>query len=161
MSVISGFCTGISDGEIRVAETFRLSAINNLRSVAIIYLCALPSYLFPIIYLHMGAKGFVTGFTVGFMSLFFGGKGFLFVLVSVVPQSLILIPAIMVMSVFALNFGREKRKTARNAFLKDERRRELIKFSYATFVICIVMLFSAAIDTFVIPIFVKGVSGFF
>lgn len=161
MTVISGFCTGISDGQIRIAETFHSSMINNLRTVAILYICAMSIYLLPIIYLHIAAKGFVIGFTVGFMSLFFGGKGFLFILVSVLPQSIILLPAIMIMSVISLNFALDKRKTSRNSFLKDDRRRELLRFTYSTFAVCVVMLISAAIDSFVIPVFVKGVSGLF
>jgi stage II sporulation protein M len=161
MRVISGFCTGISDGEVRAPETFRASLSNNLRSAAILYLCAMSVYLLPVIYLHMTAKGFVIGFTVGFMSLFFAGKGFLFVLVSVLPQSIVLLPATMLLSVLALNFSLKKIRASKNAFLKGDKRRELLKFTYMTLGVCAVMLVSALIDAFVIPVFVKSVSGLF
>lgn len=161
MAIISSFCTGISDGEIRVAETFRDSIINNLRSVAILYICGMSIYFLPIVYVHMAAKGFVIGFTVGFMSLFFGAKGFLFVLVSVLPQSIILLPALMAMSVLAHNFALGKVKASRNSFLRDDRKIEFLKFTYSTVAVCIVMLISALIDTFVIPVFVKNISGLF
>ena len=76
MTAISGFAAWIDDGEIKPVSTFRLSMINNLRSVALLYVCGMSLYLSALAYIHMIAKGFVIGFTVGFMSLFFGGKGF-------------------------------------------------------------------------------------
>lgn len=161
MAIISGFCTGISDGEIRAWETFCQSIANNLRTVIILYVCAMSYYLFPLIYLHMAARGFVIGFTVGFMSLFFGGKGFLFVLVSVLPQSIVLLPTTLAMSVLAHNHCVFKKKVVKNSFLKYDKRNELLKFTYYVFLICVFMAISALIDSFVIPVFVTSISVLF
>lgn len=161
MSVISGFATGISDGEVKSAQTFRLSMINNLRSIAVLYLCGMSLYLIPLVYVHILAKGFVIGFTVGFMSLFFGGKGFLFVIVSVLPQSVLLIPALMIMSVLSVNYAVERSKAPRHGLLRDDNRRRLLRFTYSTGGVCCLIFMSALVDTFVIPVFVKNVSGLF
>lgn len=161
MSVISSFCTGISDGEIRAGETFNQSMLNNLRSIALLYACGASMYLLPLIYIHMAARGFVTGFTVGFMSIFFGGKGFLFVLVSVLPQSVILLPVTMAMSVLSHNYSMSKRRTSKNYFLKNERRNRLFKFSCAAAACCAGMAASAAVDAFVIPVLVRSIGDLF
>ena len=161
MQVISSFATGISDGEARTAETFRLSMVNNLRSIAMLYICGLSVYFIPLVYLHMLAKGFIIGFTVGFMSLFFGGKGFLFVIVSVLPQSIILLPSLMIMSVVSVNYAIEKSKASRHGLLRGDSRRMLLRFTYSTGGVCVLIFASALIDAFVIPVFVQGISGLF
>ncbi|MCK9478471.1 MAG: stage II sporulation protein M [Firmicutes bacterium] len=161
MGVISGFCTGISDGEIRAGETFRQSMSNNLKTVALLYICAISAYLIPLIYLHMAARGFVIGFTVGFMSVFFGFKGFLFVFVSVLPQSIILIPTIMAMSVLSHNYLINKKQMLKNYFPSKGGKGFFLKFSYATLVICLFMVASAVVDAFAIPVFVKAIVGVF
>ena len=157
----SGFVSGISDGEMRIVETLRQSVINNFRSVLLLYLCGMSFYLFPLIYLHMAAKGFVIGFNVGFMTLFFGGKGFLFVIVSVLPQSVILIPTVMAMSVVSHNFATRKKKNGRKVFGIEDKSRETLKYTYVYLLFCFFNALSALIDTFVIPVFVKSISGLF
>ncbi len=161
MAVISGFCNGISDGEIRADETFRQSMMNNLRMVILLYLCGMSVYTVAVIYLHMAVKGFVIGFTVGFMALFFGGKGFLFVLVSVLPQSTILLPAVAVMSVVSHNFACEKRHGDRNVLHREVKRKNIRKYTAVYMLLLAVTFVSALVDTFVIPVFVKNISGLF
>lgn len=161
MGIISGFCTGISDGEIRAGETFVQSITNNLKTVTLLYISSISVYLIPLIYLHMAARGFVIGFTVGFMSVFFGLKGFLFVFVSVLPQSIILIPTIMAMSVLSHNYLSDKRQASKNHFLNKDKKKRFLRFSYATVVVCLFMALSAAIDAFAIPVFVKAIVGVF
>lgn len=161
MSVISSFCTGISDGEFRAGETFYQSMLNNLRTAVLLYICGMSIYLVPLVYLHMTAKGFVVGFTIGFMTIFFGGKGFLFVFVSILPQNIILLPVIMALSVLSHNHAAGKRRTSKNYFLKDEGKRRMLKYTYSSVAGCMFMAVSAVIDAFVIPIFAKAIGALF
>jgi stage II sporulation protein M len=161
MTAISGFAAWIDDGEIKPVSTFRLSMINNLRSVALLYVCGMSLYLSALAYIHMIAKGFVIGFTVGFMSLFFGGKGFLLAAVSVLPQSVLLVPALAIMSVLSINHAIARSKSPRHGIMRTDNRRRLLRYTCSTGWICCLIFLSALVDAFVIPVFVKTVSGLF
>jgi len=129
--------------------------------VALLYACAISVYLIPLIYIHISARGFAIGFTVGFMTVFFGLKGFLLVFASVLPQSLILIPATLAMSVLTHNYLKDKRKGANSRFFNKSKKHFFLKFTYSTLIICVFMALSAVVDAFVIPVFVKSIVGVF
>ncbi|NLB82309.1 MAG: stage II sporulation protein M [Clostridiaceae bacterium] len=157
MAVISGFCNGLNDGEIKPSLIFSQSILNNIKAVALLYACTVSVYLLPLIYLHITARGFVIGFTVGFMNVFFGFQGFLFAFVSVFPQLIVLIPVIMAMSVMSQNYLTEKRRASQKHFLNNEKKHCFIKFSYLTLAYCLFMVIPALIDAFVIPVFVRSI----
>jgi stage II sporulation protein M len=60
----------------------------------------------PVILLIVGYKGFALGFTVGFLIYAQQGMGLLMIAVSVLPQNLVYIPALLIWSVLAVNFSR-------------------------------------------------------
>ena len=161
MGIINNFCKSATNNELMAFEIFKTSAINNIRTVGLLCLCATSIVFVPIIYLFMVARGFVIGFTVGFMSLFFGFKGFALVSVSVLPQSIISLTAIMLMSIISLNYAVKKRKPHKNSFVKLDDRHELILFTYSTLIIFAILIIGAAIDAFVVPVFVKAISGLY
>ena len=50
-------------------------------------------------------KGVFIGFTIGFLVHQLGSKGFAFSLVAVIPQNLIIVPTILVLSVLSISFS--------------------------------------------------------
>ena len=161
MGIIDSFCKSLSSNELMPFEIFKTSAINNLRTIVLLCICATSIVFVPLIYLYMVARGFVIGFTVGFMSLFFGFKGFALVAISLLPQSIISIPAIMLMSIISYNYAVKKRKSHKNSMIKLDSRSELILFTYSTLIIFAVLIFSTSIDAFVVPVFIKLISSMY
>lgn len=78
---------------------------NNLFLISMIYLLGLTVIGTPGILALLFARGFSLGFTVGFLSQEKAGEGIVIVLTSVVPQNLLLIPAIFMSCVAALSFS--------------------------------------------------------
>jgi len=161
MGIIDSFCKSASNNDLMPFEIFKVSAINNIRTIVLLCICATSIVFVPLIYLYMVARGFVIGFTVGFMSLFFGFKGFALVAVSLLPQCIISIPAIMLMSITSFNYANKKRKSHKNSMIKLDGRSELILFTYSTLIILAVLIFSTTIDAFVVPVFVKLISSMY
>lgn len=77
----------------------------NLRTLGFIFLLGLTAIGTPFILLVVFTRGFVLGFTVGFLVKELLIKGFLFALVSVVPHNLLLVPAILLAGAANLDFG--------------------------------------------------------
>jgi stage II sporulation protein M len=86
-------------------HSFLQSFILNLKWLGLICLLGLSVIGLPLILFMDFLKGVLVGFTVGFMVGEYAWKGMLFALTSVVPQNLLLIPALIIGSVTSIAFG--------------------------------------------------------
>ncbi|MGE5550792.1 MAG: stage II sporulation protein M [Bacteroidota bacterium] len=77
----------------------------NAKTLAFLFLLGVTAIGTPFILLVVFTRGFVLGFTVGFLIKQLLLKGFLFALVGVVPHNLILVPALLLAGVANLDFG--------------------------------------------------------
>lgn len=78
---------------------------NNLLFIGIIYFLGLTVIGTPAILALLFARGFSLGFTVGFLVKEKAGEGVVLALTSVIPQNILLLPAIYLASVAALSFS--------------------------------------------------------
>ena len=78
---------------------------NNLVYIGIIYLLGLTVIGMPAVLALLFARGFSLGFTISFLTKEKAGEGIMLALTSVVPQNILLIPAILLASVAALSFS--------------------------------------------------------
>jgi stage II sporulation protein M len=86
-------------------EAFQQSFAHHLKYIGLIWLVGLTVIGLPLILVFIFLKGVLVGFTVGFLVSELGWKGALFSLGSVVPQNLLIIPAILVTGVAAISFS--------------------------------------------------------
>jgi len=77
----------------------------NLKTIAFLFVLGVTAIGTPFILLVVFTRGFVLGFTVGFLVKQLFVKGFLFALVAVVPHNLLAIPALLAAAVANLDFG--------------------------------------------------------
>jgi len=99
------FSTVEQGGGFNEAQSFEQALSLNLKWIVLIWLLGLSIVGLPLIFALDFLKGVLVGFTVGYMVGQYSWEGMLFALVSVVPQNLILIPAIVVSSVAASAFA--------------------------------------------------------
>ena len=77
----------------------------NLKTLGFLFILGITAIGTPFILLIVFTRGFVLGFTVGFLVKQLFVKGFLFAMLAVVPHNLFLVPALLVASVANLDFG--------------------------------------------------------
>jgi len=77
---------------------------SHVRWLILIWLLGLSVVGAPLILLLNFVKGMLLGFTIGFMAGQWSWQGMLLALVSVAPQNIIAVPALIVLSVVALRF---------------------------------------------------------
>lgn len=85
--------------------SFQQSFSLHMKWIVLIWVLGLSIIGLPLIFALDFLKGVLVGFTVGYMVAQYSWKGMLFALVSVVPQNLVAIPAIIVCSVGASAFS--------------------------------------------------------
>lgn len=81
------------------------SVATNLKMLGLIWILGLSIIGLPLIVVLVFLKGFTIGFTVGFLVDNFAGKGFMFAILAVLPQNLIIVPSLIVAGVAGIAFS--------------------------------------------------------
>jgi stage II sporulation protein M len=91
--------------EVEKGQFFQQSFGMHMKWILLIWLFGLSIIGMPLILILDFLKGVLIGFSVGYLVGQLSWKGMLFALVSVAPQNLIIIPALLVCSVSAMAFS--------------------------------------------------------
>jgi len=86
-------------------EILRASLVQNLRTLAAMWLGGLLVIGVPLALLLVMVRGFAIGFTVGFLASEAGWRGVVFSLGAVLPHSLLAVPALWAAAVGSLSFA--------------------------------------------------------
>ncbi|MDD4565398.1 MAG: stage II sporulation protein M [Eubacteriales bacterium] len=105
--------------ELAFMDIFLSSAGNNLGLLFIILISGLSAIGFPIVLVAMVYKGMALGFSAALLIDSMSFKGVAIVFTSMVPQNLILMPAIIIAVVAALNLASLTIKNRRFGFKKS------------------------------------------
>ncbi|MGI6574490.1 MAG: stage II sporulation protein M [bacterium] len=104
-SYLEVFIQGMNPLLAKTDSLLHNSIIDNLQTIGLIWCFGLIVIGLPLVLVMVFTKGFALGFTVGFLVYEIGFKGVFFSIASVLPPSLFLIPALVVMSVAAISFS--------------------------------------------------------
>nr|WP_209970302.1 stage II sporulation protein M [Paenibacillus eucommiae] len=91
--------------QIEGGQSFQQAFGMHMKWILLIWLFGLSVIGLPLVLILDFLKGVLIGFTVGYLVAQFSWKGMLFALVSVAPQNLIVIPALLICSVSAMAFS--------------------------------------------------------
>jgi stage II sporulation protein M len=91
--------------DVQGGASFQQAFGMHMKWILLIWLFGLSIIGLPLILILDFLKGVLIGFTVGYLVGQFSWKGMLFALVSVAPQNLIIIPALLISSVAAMAFS--------------------------------------------------------
>jgi stage II sporulation protein M len=118
--------------------SFQQALSGNVRWVLLIWILGLSVIGLPLIFILNFLKGVLVGFTAGYLAGQYAWKGVLFALVSVAPQNLLIVPAIVISSVTAMAFSLYMIK---NRFLRSggSLYRPFMRFSAVTLAMAVVL----------------------
>lgn len=159
--LVSSFKATLINGQMDNNQIFWYSATNSLKTTLLIWAFSICIIAFPLVFLVIGIRGFVLGFTVGFLIENLGYKGILFSIVSILPQNIIIIPALITLCVISVRFSTTVIKNRRNKrYIKKENFRIFLKYTIVCVILFIALLVGSIIEGYVSPVFLKGISGF-
>ena len=96
----------VSEGQFATSsEMFDQSFTHYVKYIGLMWLLGLTIIGLPIILIMLFLKGIVVGFTVGFLVNQMSWKGFLLAFVSVFPQNILAVPAMIVVGAASLTFS--------------------------------------------------------
>lgn len=103
-SFLNGVGALAQSGQLPVLRTWGEVLTGQLYPLGLLWLLGLCVVGAPLIILFAGARGFILGFTVGFLVKERAGQGLLLALAAVLPQNLFYVPGLLCAGTFALHF---------------------------------------------------------
>lgn len=137
---------------------FRQSITGHLRTLALIAVLGLSVIGSPLILLFLFTRGFIIGFSVGFLVQQMVFKGVLLSAVAVLPQNLLIVPALILASVAGLDFsivlirGRMGNRGFSSA-------RELSGNALVVLGSCAVLMLAGFVEAYICPVFLEALGG--
>ena len=130
---------------------------SNLKIILLLWVLGFTIIGIPFVLFIIFTRGFIIGFTVGFLVNEYVFKGFLFALVSILPHNFIVIPLLAFTSVTAISFSirliRRKNQIAGRLFSDS------INYSLLCAMACVAMIVASLVEVYVSPIFMRLVVG--
>ena len=156
-SFVESFCrTSAADG-VNSSQVFVSSFVHNLKVASILWLCSVGAVFIPVSGVVILSEGFGIGFTIGSLTRIFGIKGLALSLVSIAPGGMFSIPVAVHLACCSIYYALEKRH--RPEISAD--RRIMKRFTVATVLCIILLLFASLVDGYISPVFVRSVSALF
>lgn len=132
----------------------KYSILNNLKLVSLIWVLGLTIIGIPFVMLILFIKGFILGFTVGFLIDELGFTGILFSTISIFPQNIIIIPSIVIIGVSALSFSlillKNKRETEKFSIIQ-----QVTGYTILVSLMALIIILGCFIEAYISPVFMK------
>jgi len=159
ISYLHIFFTGLTQGteNITYGENMISSVIfANAKTIVLMWILGFTIVGIPFVLFILFTRGFIIGFTVGFLINEYVMRGLLFALASVLPHNFFAIPAVLVMGVSATKFS--LMLVRRKTYGKINLWYEAAGYSVLCMAMLLVMLFAALIEVYISPVFMKLVA---
>lgn len=99
------FLSQISEIDLDQAQMARSALYDNLLAGAIMYILGLTIICLPLVLAFIFIRGFVLGFTVGFLTTEHELQGIFVVLVSMLPHNIFFVPALIIGGTASMSFS--------------------------------------------------------
>ncbi len=154
-----GFLQLFNNQNFKSSELFSIGLVENIKIVALLWILGLTIIGLPFIYLVIGVRGFITGFTSGFIINALGMQGLLFSGIALLPREIIIIPCLIGIGVNGINFSI---KITRNKSVQDNQKNGLkaafVLYCVVTLVLCCIILAGIIFDAYITPVLVRMIA---
>ena len=154
-----GFLQLLDYQKIDNGELLRIAFFENIKIVLILWVLGIMIIGIPFIFLIIGIRGFIIGFSSGFIIKIMGLKGILFTLFALVPKEIIIIPCIIALGVYGINFSLNIFKSKSIKYLS----KQSLKANFAAY--CIVtafftgfILLGVLVESYITPVFIRMIA---
>ncbi|SMB95245.1 stage II sporulation protein M [Desulfonispora thiosulfatigenes DSM 11270] len=130
--------------------TIKYAILRNLQTLAKVWFLGLTVIGLPLILIIIFTRGFILGFTVGFLIKNKALEGLMLILLTVLPQNIINIPALIIAGILAVNFcvylvkGNKNNAYSLIAYF--------IRYTVIMLSIAVIMIGAGIIEGYVIPL---------
>lgn len=156
ISFVDGFINYLPTASIDASLETRHALISNLKTLFYIWFLGLTVIGIPLTMVIVFSRGFILGFTTGFLVQQKSFQGVLVILMTVLPQNLLFIPVLLIAAVSSISFsffvirGKFAGKTINLS-------KRFIGYTFSLVILGLFAVLSAFIQGYVSPSLVKAV----
>ena len=151
-----GFLQLLNNQNLESSELFSTALVENLKLVGILWILGVTIIGIPFIFIIMGVKGFITGFSSGFIINVLGLKGVLFTIFALLPKEIIIVPCLIAIGVNGINFSLHIAKNrSANDNLKNNLKASFISYCFVTAFFSSIILAGIILDAYITPVLVR------
>ena len=131
------------------------SFFNNIKLFLMFWILGLTLFGFPLILLLLSFKGFVLGFTIGFVIEELALKGVLFSVLSILPHNLFHIPGLLGIGIISISFSVFMFKNRIKKQRIYNRRGQILTYTITMLLLFILFLIGSLVEAYITPILMK------
>lgn len=159
LNYFQGFLQLFNNQNLKGSELFAIGLSENIKLIVILWILGVTIIGLPFIFLIMGIRGFVTGFTSGFIINALGMRGLLFSGLALLPKEIIIIPCLIGIGVNGINFSL---RITKNKSSQDDQKSGLrtafMSYCFVTMLYCCIILAGILVDAYVTPILLRMIA---
>jgi stage II sporulation protein M len=155
MDYLEGFFQILKNQDIDSYQLLFQSLLNNLKLFIPIWILGLTIIGTPIILVLLGFRGFVLGFTLGFVIDKLALKGVLFIVLSILPHNIFYIPGLIGIGVMAISFSLFIFKSRIKKQKIHNRKAQIWTYTIAMMLISTLLILGSIVEAYITPIFMK------
>lgn len=153
---MKGFLKTMDKQSINSNELLIISLQENLKTIILLWLLGVTIIGIPFIWLIVLFKGFILGFSSGFIIKTMGTKGILLGVLSILPKEIIIVPCIIALAVNGINFSLNIiRSKSIKQVLKQNLRMDLVGYSLSTVFFSMFILIGSLVESYIVPVFIR------
>jgi len=157
---IQNFFRMIDARAINNFSILKQSLLNNFQTGIIIWILGVTVIGIPLILLLIALRGFIIGFTVGFLVKQMGLKGIAFSLVSVLPQNILIVPGTIFVGALGIGFSLMLIKSRSGKNGQYSLLNQFFLYSTAIAIVHVFIAVGCLIEAYISPFFIKYISSF-
>ena len=154
-----GFIQLLGNQRVDSTELFKIALFENIKIVLVLWILGATIIGIPFIFALVGIRGFISGFSSGFVIQAMGAKGILFTLFALLPKEVIIIPCVIALGVNGINFslGIIKSKSIRH-ISKESLKSRTISYCVVTLFYSCFIFGGVLVEAYVTPILIRIIS---
>ncbi len=151
-----GFLQLLEYQKLDSSELLKTALAENMKLVLIMWLLGVTIIGIPFIFILIVIKGFLSGFSTGFIIKTLGAKGVLFSLLAVLPVELINVPCFIALGVSGINFSLKIiRSRSGRHFSRQDLKSNLLVYCFITLLFSGFLFAGALIESYITPVFMR------
>lgn len=151
-----GFLQLLDKQKMESTELIKIAMVENVRLIIVLWILGVTIIGIPFIYVLIGIRGFITGFSAGFIIETLGMKGVLFTVFAMVPKEIIIVPCLIALGVNGINFSLViiKKKSVKH-LSRESFKTNLAAYCMATLFFSSFIFAGVLIEVYITPVLIR------
>ena len=151
-----GFLQLLNNQNLESSELFSTALLENLKLIGLLWILGVTIIGIPFIFIILGVKGFIIGFSSGFIINALSLKGVLFTIFALLPKEIIIVPCLIAIGVNGINFSmRIAKNRSAHENLKDSLKTSFISYCFVTAFYSCIIIAGLIIDAYLTPVLIR------